>query len=226
MKLIEYDPSSSKNTVKTLHGVGAEYTRFFPSSYKKNKIHPMQFIHAFSSLVTDDDIITCDIGTVYMWMARCFLFYRPRHLLFSNGQQTLGVALPWAISAKLAFPKKRVFSISGDGGFLFSSMEIETAVREKAPIIHFIWSDGSFNMVAEQELIKYQRVSGVRFGRIDIESYAEAFGAKGYKMRSIEDFKPIMNKALKNKVPTFIDIPIDYSQNRELFVAAKDAHIH
>lgn len=217
---------SYKNTVKKLHEEAMGLTDFAPSFYKKNKIHPVQFIRDFRALVKEDDIITCDIGTIYMWMAKCFYSYRPRHVLYSNGQQTLGVALPWAMSAKLAFPSKRVFSLSGDGGFLFSSMELETAVREKIPFIHFVWSDGSYDMVLEQELIKYQRPSAVFFGHVDIVSYAKAFGAKGYKMNSIDDFKPIVKEALNNKVPSIIDVPIDYSQNKELFVTANSGQIH
>ncbi|HRZ86277.1 MAG TPA: acetolactate synthase AlsS [bacterium] len=225
MKFFNYDPSSPQSAAKMFGDADAEFARFIPSSYKKNRIHPMQFIHAFRSMVTDDDIIACDIGTVYMWMARCFVFYRPRHLLFSNGQQTLGVALPWAIAAKLAFPKRRVFSISGDGGFLFSSMELETAVREKTPVIHIIWSDGTYNMVAEQQKMKYQRTSGVDLGRIDVESYARSFGAKGYRLKTISDLDPVIRKALRNSVPSLIDIPIDYSQNKEMFISARDARI-
>ncbi|MGW5124858.1 thiamine pyrophosphate-dependent enzyme [Streptomyces sp. NPDC004069] len=53
-------------------------------------------------------------------MARHFRAYEPRHLLFSNGQQTLGVALPWAMAACMVCPGKQVVSVSGDGGFLFS----------------------------------------------------------------------------------------------------------
>jgi acetolactate synthase-1/2/3 large subunit len=182
------------------------------------KIHPLDFIGALREYITDDDLVTCDIGTVYMWMARYFLVYRPRQLFFSNGQQTLGVAVPWAISAKLTCPEKRVFSISGDGGFLFSSMELETAVREKTPFVHFVWTDGSYNMVLEQEVLKYHRKSGVELGAIDIVSYAAAFGAKGYKLESLDGFSALLDEAVASDVPVLIDVPVDYSKNLELFI--------
>ena len=188
---------------------------------EKGLIHPLQFIREFRSIVTDDDLIMCDIGTVYMWLARYFFVYKPRQILFSNGQQTLGVALPWALSAKLIYPEKTIYSISGDGGFLFSSMELETAVREKLPIIHFIWTDRTYNMVLEQELIKYNRRSGVDFGEIDVKLYAEAFGARGFKVSNILEFKPIVEEAKSLKTPVLIDIPIDYKDNKELFIALK-----
>lgn len=76
--------------------------------------------------------VTVDVGSHYIWMARHFRSYEPRHLLFSNGMQTLGVALPWAISAALVRPNTQIISVSGDGGFLFSAQELETAVCFKA----------------------------------------------------------------------------------------------
>lgn len=66
--------------------------------------------------------------------------------MFSNGQQTLGVALPWAIAACLANPGGKVISVSGDGGFLFSAVELETAVRLNCDFVHLVWIDGSYNM--------------------------------------------------------------------------------
>jgi len=208
----------SRKKITSLHGELFKNLSYTPAKSTDGKIHPIDFIHALRTLITDDDLIMCDIGTVYMWMARYFFVYRPRQIFFSNGQQTLGVALPWAIGAKLTCPEKRIFSISGDGGFLFSSMELETAVREKVHFIHFIWTDGTYNMVLEQELLKYNRKSGVDLGKIDIVSYAKAFGAIGFKMNSITDFKQIMNEALKSEVPVLIDIPVDYSSNKELFI--------
>ena len=125
--------------------------------------------------------------------------------------------MPWAMSAKLSFPEKNTFSISGDGGFLFSAMELETAVREHLHFIHFIWVDGSYNMVKEQELMKYKQHFGVEFGRIDIIKFAESFGAKGFLVNYIINFDQTMSYALKQTGPMLIEIPIDYSDNPRLF---------
>ncbi|MEI6056177.1 MAG: acetolactate synthase AlsS [Lentisphaerota bacterium] len=210
--------SESRKKIDELHEELFKNLDYSLKEYQKGKIHPLEFIQAFRAYVNDDDLVMCDIGTVYMWMARYFMVFKPRQIFFSNGQQTLGVALPWAIAAKLTCPEKRIFSISGDGGFLFSSMELETAVREKLPFIHFIWTDGTYNMVLEQEVLKYNRKSGVDLGKIDVVSYAKAFGAKGYKMNSIEEFGGILGEAVKSDVPVLIDIPIDYSANRDMFI--------
>lgn len=192
--------------------------------FNQSPIHPLRFIYELNQLISEDMTICCDIGSHYMWMARYFLRYSPHRLLFSNGQQTLGVALPWAIATQLARPHERVISISGDGGFLFSAMELETAVREKLPLIHFIWRDGSYNMVLEQEMMKYHRKSGVNFGAIDIPHFAKAFGAIGFELNDPDDFKTIFIQALQAKKPVLIDVPIDYSDNQALFSMIHDFH--
>ena len=181
-------------------------------------IHPLHFIHGLKKQINDQDIICCDIGSHYMWMARYFYIHQPNHLLFSNGQQTLGVGLPWAIGAKFASPNANVISISGDGGFLFSAMELETAVREKIKLIHFIWTDGSYDMVKEQALLKYGRATGVEFSKIDVLSFAKAFGAEGYVLENIDDFPAVFAKARQSNVPVLIDVHIDYQDNPKLFV--------
>lgn len=186
-------------------------------NFKTSPIHPLRFIYELRQAVDDSTTICCDIGTVYMWMARYFLSFRPHQLLFSNGQQTLGVALPWAIASNYAIPHSKVVSISGDGGFLFSAMELETAVREKLHFVHFIWRDGSYNMVLEQELMKYNRVSGVNFGPINIPKFAAAFGAVGLELTKPEEFQDIFQEAMSQQKPVLVDVPIDYSDNSELF---------
>lgn len=180
------------------------------------RVHPLEVIDSLQKNVTDDMTVTVDVGSHYIWMARHFRSYEPRHLLFSNGMQTLGVALPWAISAALVRPNTQIVSISGDGGFLFSAQELETAVRLKQKIIHLIWNDGSYNMVEFQEEMKYNRSSGVHFGPVDFVKYAEAFGAKGLRATTKEELEAAINEGFATDGPVIIDIPIDYSDNKEL----------
>jgi acetolactate synthase-1/2/3 large subunit len=179
-------------------------------------IHPLRLIYELRSLLGDDVTVLCDIGSIYVWMARYFQAYEPYRLLFSNGQQTLGVALPWAIGACLARPGERVVSMSGDGGFLFSAMELETAVREKCDFVHLVWCDGSYDMVKFQQVLKYKRSFGVDFGPVDIVKYAEAFGAVGLRIHSADEIEPVLRQALNTRGPVLVEIPIDYSHNQEL----------
>ena len=190
----------------------------FDRQPEEGTVHPLDLIEVLQDQTEDDMTVTVDVGSHYIWMARYFKSYEPRHLLFSNGMQTLGVALPWAISAALVRPKEKVISISGDGGFLFSGQELETAVRLKLPIVHIIWNDGHYNMVEFQEEMKYGRSSGVDFGPVDFVKYAESFGAKGYRATSKEAFAQLLQQALQDSDngPVLIDVPIDYKDNIKL----------
>ncbi|HGD6038078.1 TPA: acetolactate synthase AlsS [Streptococcus agalactiae] len=178
-------------------------------------VHPLDLIDVLQENTTDDMTVTVDVGSHYIWMARYFKSYEARHLLFSNGMQTLGVALPWAISAALLRPNTKVISVSGDGGFLFSAQELETAVRLHLPIVHIIWNDGKYNMVEFQEEMKYGRSSGVDFGPVDFVKYAESFGAKGYRVDSKDSFEETLKQALidAENGTVLIDVPIDYKDN-------------
>ncbi|WP_218563601.1 acetolactate synthase AlsS [Legionella worsleiensis] len=184
---------------------------------KGKLLHPLHFIYELRNALDDEAYVVCDVGSVYMWMARYFLSYEPHHLLFSNGQQTLGVGMPWAMAVNFVHPDKRVISLSGDGGFLFSAMELENAVRHKQNFVHFIWRDNGYNMVKEQELMKYHRGSGVDFGTVNVIDFAKAFGAKGYELKHPSDFKALLLEALAQTGPVLVDIPIDYSDNPKLF---------
>ncbi len=190
------------------------------SSKSGDLIHPLRFIHELRMIMSDDDTVISDIGSHYMWLSHYFYSYQPHHLLFSNGQQTLGVALPWAIATRLAKPQGRIISISGDGGFLFSATELETAVREKIPFVHCVWCDGTYNMVLEQEVMKYKRESAVRFGYVDIVKFAESFGAKGFRVNHSDELGPVLQTALALNQPVLVEIPIDYSDNPSLFAAS------
>lgn len=190
----------------------------FDRQSKEGLVHPLDVIDILQDQAKDDMTVTVDVGSHYIWMARYFKSYEARHLLFSNGMQTLGVALPWAISAALVRPNKTVLSVSGDGGFLFSAQELEVAVRLKLPIVHMIWNDGRYNMVEFQEEMKYGRSAGVQLGDVDFVKYAEAFGAKGYRVDSKESFKETLEQAIKESAngPVLIDISIDYKDNGRL----------
>ncbi|MBM7636605.1 acetolactate synthase AlsS [Streptococcus saliviloxodontae] len=206
--------SASKEYLKGLRNNVVEDVKFDRNS-REGLVHPLDLIEVLQDKVTDDMTVTVDVGSHYIWMARYFKSYEARHLLFSNGMQTLGVALPWGIAAALLRPNETIISISGDGGFLFSAQELETAVRLKLPLVHIIWNDGKYNMVEFQEEMKYGRSSGVDFGPVDFVKYAESFGAKGFRADSKEAFAETLQLALAESQngPVLIDVPIDYKDN-------------
>jgi acetolactate synthase-1/2/3 large subunit len=179
-------------------------------------IHAMRLVYELQRTLSDDMTLCLDMGSFHIWLARHLYSFRPRQVLISNGQQTLGVGLPWAIAACLVRPSEKVISISGDGGFLFSVAELETAVRLKCNLVHLVWIDGTYDMVRFQEVAKYGRASGVEFGPVDVVRLAESFGAKGMMVRQPEELAATLKRALEMAGPVVVGIPVDYRDNHRL----------
>jgi acetolactate synthase I/II/III large subunit len=185
--------------------------------YTENPIHPLRIVAELQKWLTDDVTLCLDMGSFHLWIAHFLFSFRARQILISNGQQTLGVALPWGIASCLIRPNEKTLSISGDGGFLFSAMELETAVRLKLNLVHMIWIDGTYDMVAVQEESKYKRTSGIDFGPVDVVKYAEAFGAAGFMVDSPDQIGPVLRKAFEIPGPVLIGMRVDYRDNHKLF---------
>jgi acetolactate synthase-1/2/3 large subunit len=189
-------------------------------------IHPLRIVSELQQFLSSDMTICSDMGSFHIWLARHLFSFRARQVLISNGQQTLGVALPWAIAATLVRPSEKVLSISGDGGFLFSAMELETAVRLNAHLVHLIWIDGTYDMVAVQEKQKYGRASGTDFGPVDPVKYAEAFGACGFMIQTPDQIRLVLKEAFDTPGPVLVGVHVDYRDNHKLFEQVIERGIH
>jgi acetolactate synthase-1/2/3 large subunit len=179
-------------------------------------IEPLRLIHEIRNVITHNTHVALDVGTHYIWTNRYCAADHARQFMVSNGQQTLGVAMPWAIAMSMLHPNDRVLSISGDGGFLFSVMELETAVREGVKFVHIIWNSNSYDMVAFQEQAAYGEESGVKLGGYDVVKLAESFGYKGYNITSASELAQVLAQAFGSDVPVIINVPVDYSRNHRL----------
>jgi acetolactate synthase I/II/III large subunit len=122
-------------------------------------------------------------------------------------------------------PGEKIISVSGDGSFMQSSMELETAVRLKSNIVHVIWVDNMYNMVEIQEVQKYKRRSGVEFGPIDFKAYAEAFGAAGFAVNSADELRSTLRKAMEVEGPAVVAIPVDYADNPKLMAPLREDYL-
>jgi acetolactate synthase-1/2/3 large subunit len=185
-------------------------------SSKTDALHPLEIVRELAKVITPDVTTCLDMGAFHIWMERYLLSFRARQMLVSNGQQTMGVGLPRGIAASIVNPSQKVVSISGDGGFMMSSMELETAVRLKCNLVHVVWVDQGYNMVEFQEQNKYGRGSGVDFGPIDFARYAQACGAKGVAVTSPVGLGSALRQAMEVEGPVVISVPVDYSQNHLL----------
>jgi acetolactate synthase-1/2/3 large subunit len=162
------------------------------------------------------DVVLVDTGATKMWMARLYPTYERNTCLVSNGLSTMGFALPGALGVKLARPEAKVLAVVGDGAFLMNSQEIETAVRERIPLVVLIWEDGGYGLIEWKMDLELGDHYYVKFGNPDIVAYAESFGAKGYRINSAEELLPTLKAALDDDGVSLICCPVDYSENLRL----------
>ncbi len=179
-------------------------------------LKPQRLVADTREALGREDFVLVDSGAVKMWMARLYPTYLPNTCLVSNGLSTMGFAVPGALGVKLAAPGQKVLAVTGDGGFLMNSQEIETALREKIPFVILVWVDGSYGLIKWKMEMQLKRSSHVNFGNPDFVRYAESFGAKGYFIRTADELLPTLKAALAEDTVSVIACPVDYSENTKL----------
>jgi acetolactate synthase-1/2/3 large subunit len=179
-------------------------------------LSPARIVADIREAMGRQDIVLCDTGAAKMWMARLYPTYAPNTCLISNGLATMAFALPGAFAAKLAFPERKVLAAVGDGAFLMSAAEIETAVREQVPIVILVWVDGGYGLIGWKQDIHFGRRAAVSFDNPDFVRYAESFGARGYAIRAAGELLPTLRKALDDDAVSVIACPVDYRENARL----------
>jgi acetolactate synthase-1/2/3 large subunit len=179
-------------------------------------LRPQRIVHDVREALERDDIVLCDTGAAKIWMARLFPTYAPNTCLISNGLATMAFSLPGALAAKLVHPDRKVLAAMGDGAFLMSAAEIETAVRERVHFVILVWVDGGYGLIGWKQDIHFGRRAAVSFDNPDFVRFAESFGAKGYAIGSASELLPTLRKALDDDAVSVIAVPVDYGENARL----------
>jgi len=179
-------------------------------------VKPQKIVWDLREVLAPEDIAISDVGAHKMWMARMYRAERPNTCIISNGFAAMGIAVPGAIAAKLAYPERKVVAVTGDAGFMMNSQEIETALRMKTPFVVLIWNDAEYGLITWHQLRHFGRPSNISFKNPDFVKYAESFGAKGYRVERTQDLVPTLKKALADDTVVIIDCPVDYSENMKL----------
>lgn len=218
--LMKYvSPCSSEDWIKKV----TQWKNLHPLHYidKSENIKPQYIIEQIND-VCKDAIIVTEVGQHQMWAAQYFRFNKPRTFITSGGLGTMGFGFPAAIGAKLGQPEKIVFDISGDGSFQMNSQEMATIVQENIPIIIAIFNNGYLGMVRQwQELFFDKRYSCTCIGNsVDFVKLAEAYGAQGIRVKTNDEIRPALQKAIDSGKPTLIDFVIECEENVSPMVPA------
>lgn len=178
---------------------------------------PARILKDVRSVMGRHDILVSDVGAHKIWIGRDYPCYEPRTCLISNGFASMGFSVPGAIAAKLVHPERRVMAVTGDGGFMMNSQELETAVREHVPIVVLIWEDEHYGLIRWKEEEQFGDTFGVGFSNPDFKAYAEAMHCHGYEVTSAAELIPTLEDAFsRDGAPSVVCVRVDYSENMAL----------
>ena len=128
----------------------------------------------------------------------------------------MGIGVPGALAAKLTYPDRQVITITGDAGFMMNSQEIETALRLNLAFVILIWNDSKYGLIKWHQDKRFGCDSHIDFNNPDCVKYAESFGAKGFRVESVDQLQPVLKEALQCGTVAVVDCPVDYSENMKL----------
>ncbi|HEX9987542.1 MAG TPA: acetolactate synthase large subunit [Chloroflexia bacterium] len=179
-------------------------------------VKPQRVIWEMRQALSDEDILVSDVGAHKVWLALHYPTGKPNTVIISNGFATMGIAVPGGLAARLALPERKVVAVSGDGGFLMNSQELETARRLGVAYVNVVWTDERYGVIELNQQRRFGRTFGVEFTNPDLVQYANSFGLPAWRVEGPDDFGPILHRALDMDVPTLIEVPIDHTENMRL----------
>lgn len=188
-----------------------EMKQKYPLTYNKGRLTGPGLIETISEVTKGEAIITTEVGQHQMWAAQYYQYRSPRTFLTSGGLGTMGYGLGASIGAKVGKPDVPVINIAGDGCFRMNMNEMATAARYQIPIIEIIVNNHVLGMVRQwQNLFYEERYSCTTLkDGVDFVLVAQACGAQGVRVTTMEEFRESFEKALKAKGPVLIDCQID-----------------
>lgn len=179
-------------------------------------VKPQRIVHDLRVALGDDDLLISDVGVHKLWLATRYPAALPNTIVIANGLASMGIAVPGAVAAKLVHPERKVVAVCGDGGFLMTAQELETAKRLGVAIVVVVLVDQRYGVIALNQQRRFGRTFGVAFTNPDFAAYAAAFGLPGFAVQAASDFLPTLRRALALDEPALIAVPIDSSTLPEL----------
>ena len=135
-----------------------------------------------------------------------FRVYHAGTFIYSPISVSMGIALPAAIGAQVAYPNRKVVAIAGDGGFLMTSPDLATVVKYNLPIVIIVVNDNKLTSIEGGQIRQFGATLGINLVNPDFVKFAESFGAVGLRVHDLSDFRPTLEKALALNKPTLIEV--------------------
>ncbi len=172
-------------------------------------VNPSRFFLKLSEKLNPDDIVTGGQGTHIVYTYDFIRIKKPGRFLAATNLGAMGYAFPAALGAKLASPESQVIAVVGDGEFMMTLQDLETAVREKIPVKIIVVNDNSYRVLyLRQAMQKGGRIYGTLHGNPSFEALAKAFGATGITVDSDDQIDDAIEEMLNSNKPFVVDLII------------------
>ena len=192
-----------------------ENKQFTPVMDSENApLNPQFIMKTVHELTSGEAIITTEVGQNQMWASQYYSYDTPRTLITSGGLGTMGFGTGASIGAQIGRPDKRVVAIAGDGSFRMNCNELSTVAYYDVPAIYVILNNGTLGMVRQWQTLFYgERYSQTTLDRgPDFVKLAEAYGIKGARVETKQQFVLAMQSALSENKPMLIDAKINIDE--------------
>lgn len=171
-------------------------------------VHPVEVVAALERHLPADAVVTNDAGNFSVFAHRYRRFTRPRTQL-GPVSGAMGYGLPAAIGASLAAPGRPVVALAGDGGFLMTAVELETAVRVGAPVLCVVFVNGSYGTIAMHQARRFGRTAATGIGPVDVAALARSLGADGVTVTDPGDLDDVLAAATRFDAPRVVAVRTD-----------------
>jgi len=159
--------------------------------------------------MADDAVLTFGAGNHALWPAR-YLQHNSANSLAAPRNGAMGMGIPAAVAASLAYPGRQVISVAGDGCFMMNGQEIATAMGQGARFIVLVVDNGIFATIREHQEAHYPgRPSGTHMTNPDFAALARSYGGYGERIEKAEDFAAAFRRAVESGLPAVLHLPQD-----------------
>jgi acetolactate synthase-1/2/3 large subunit len=171
-------------------------------------LHPAAVIAALAEVFPPTVVFVNDAGNFSIFAHRYWRFSHPRTQVGPTSG-AMGYGVPGGIGAKLADPSSEVVVLAGDGGFLMTGQELETAVRHDVPFTTVVFRNGLYGTIALHQARAYGRTVGVDIGAVDIATVARGYGAEAWSVINRDELTAALTEARTCGRPAVIDCRVD-----------------
>ncbi|WP_334263719.1 pyruvate oxidase [Lactiplantibacillus plantarum] len=178
----------------------------------ESPVRPEPIFDVLNQEASDKAVWAIDVGNVNINFERLIRMHDDQKWATSGIYATMGFGVPAALAAKVNYPDRDVYSLSGDGAFAMLSEEILAQVKYNLHIINIVFSNETLGFIeAEQTDDSHQPLSGVDLPDTDWAKVGEGYGAVGYTVRTKAEFKKALEDAKKTDKPVVIDVKLTHA---------------